>query len=305
MLDRVNRASGGRASDESRVVVYSAIITARSADCTKTPASVCARLNRSPCSWFVNTCGYCLPGFLGAPYPANRACFAPSGTAADTARVSYSTRAKSLLDTIFIPGMPGSACVDGSSCISGACVRTRAGKTCDSSFGNKQCPDSGGCSLRGRCVFLGDDDHTILTSCGAYDATCRAVCVCNEGYSGLSCDKKADQQLIPSQTLLAASCSDLSISGSSHWSAAQIAASPHSLYQWMDTLSSLLGDPSLLTHGSYSLCAQAIFIPYHHPVSSSHHPISSSSIIISYHNIIYYQGSDGTYGNCWSRCSSR
>lgn len=118
----------------------------------------CATLNRFECQSLADTCGSCLPGYIGYDGEGNTACL-PKATASARHKL-------------------GESCIRNSDCVTAVC----SSRVCVSA--TKSCPSS--CSSHGSCVFFKQGEQ-ISTSCKASDALCQAECHCDTGYFGRDC----------------------------------------------------------------------------------------------------------------------
>jgi hypothetical protein len=146
--------------------------TVGAVNCTLTPTTFCASVNRDKCQTLPNTCGSCLSGFSGIIGSANTLCF----------NLTNSVKTTTSSGQVVVSGDVGSSCTVDSSCIYGYCNNF----VC--SVPNKACPssDSSICSGGGTCEFF-DSSNTLLSNCSVINSNCVAKCVCYDGYSGVDC----------------------------------------------------------------------------------------------------------------------
>ena len=148
-------------------IVGAVIVSVNTVDCTL--ADKCAIYNRQECSTVPQTCGECLPGFVGTPGHANALC------------LNLAFRRRRLIEY----GEIDDLCRLNEECVSGYCYRGRCKET------YKSCPNE--CTynafladFQGSCHFY-DVNNVEISSCGLGDEFCRARCVCNKGYYGIDC----------------------------------------------------------------------------------------------------------------------
>ena len=134
-------------------VVNAALGSANSVSCV-VPLT-CSSLNRQSCLYTANTCGPCLPGYVGIPGDSNVAC--------------------GLLQNL---NSTGQFCMKNTDCASGVCRLN----TCADTL--KKCPNN--CNGKGSCLFE-DDVGNPMQSCNITNPFCSASCVCQSGYFGSDC----------------------------------------------------------------------------------------------------------------------
>ena len=136
-------------------------------DCSKSPK--CSSLNRNNCSTTVNTCGSCLPGFIGKSGDSNSIC---------SPKYTSQRRLDSLSDHY-----------DSTNSMSSLSSRLNKFnfKSNDISESLKECRPAN-CSGHGTCLFYGADDEPIST-CYATTFTCQAQCKCEDDWFGSDCSK--------------------------------------------------------------------------------------------------------------------
>jgi hypothetical protein len=115
----------------------------------------CASLNRENCQATQNTCGACLPGYVGAYGDSNVNCAALS-----------------------VVKKVGATCSSDEVCVTGKCT---SGVCADV---DKTCVDD--CSGFGTCAFV-DLEGKPVTKCTITDSRCTAQCVCQADRYGSTC----------------------------------------------------------------------------------------------------------------------
>ena len=159
-LDQVTRMidsiSGASRSTDYKLSLLSALSLSFSrVTCISAPN--CALLNRQPCDLTTNTCGSCITGYIGIFGDSNISCV-PEGHGV----VSSCNNVKE------------SDCLPWEECKSGTCTEKM-----------KACVND--CSGHGMCEFYATSTYAQVTSCLITDSECMAVCICETGYDGISC----------------------------------------------------------------------------------------------------------------------
>jgi hypothetical protein len=157
-------SSAGLDTDSLKQVISTTAVAMNSVSCGGAPAN-CTALGRYHCSSVVNTCGSCLPNFVGASGASNQACV----NVKDLAVSASSGSCESSADC---PNAWYTCDVMTKTCYSPA-------KTC-----TNNCTDSS----QGVCVYEDSVSGVSRDSCSQDDISCVAVCECLTGYSGTSCD---------------------------------------------------------------------------------------------------------------------
>jgi hypothetical protein len=143
-------------------------------NCSLISGGFCADLNRQNCYSTPQSCGSCLPGFVGIVGSSNALCFP---------RDSNTT----------VQRGPGSACVNNSDCLYGACspiaVCTVPTMSCPSSSWNETC------SGHGVCQYLDIAGQPSPEPCLITNVYCKATCYCDSGYGGSDCSLSPDKRL--------------------------------------------------------------------------------------------------------------
>eukprot|EP01038_Epipyxis_sp_PR26KG_P009889 gene9889-13302_t len=129
------------------------------ANCSAAPN--CSSLHREACSSTENTCGPCQQGFNGKIGDKNEKCFKP-----------FQIRVKGCITD--------SDCTYGDYCSSDGKCFSRS-QSC-----------AMGCKNHGRCSFRDLNTGTFMDQCKEIDVSCSAVCICDEGYSGISCSSRIE-----------------------------------------------------------------------------------------------------------------
>ena len=131
----------------------------------------CISLGREECSLTAHTCGPCLEGLLGDSGADNSLCLSPDEVG-DSGREDADT-------TSFVACASDSDCQSVQVCDQGRCQMPQ-----------KECPQD--CWGRGVCrkelIALGE----AVDSCTVGESSCRALCVCNEGFGGVSCGESEE-----------------------------------------------------------------------------------------------------------------
>lgn len=235
----------GLAFQTSNVEAVSTLITAatstlNSVDCSK--ISNCGPVySRKVCSVVTNTCGPCLPGFMGIAGDANSACFPnPSSTTAAQG-VALKSTSVSFTSTSNSKYIDGSVCKVNSNCFSGSCFRGR----CRSS--TKPCPNQ--CSNNGVCVFLDYNDN-IITSCPPQNFYCRAKCNCKPGTYGSDCSITSIYSFQTLRGIKDSLCTNL------YKTLNLVDLTPLTLIQRSNMVSSILLDVSRVSQTGFIACAE-------------------------------------------------
>lgn len=151
MIDSISELS--RSTDYKLSVLSALSLTLSTVTCTLTPN--CTLLNRQPCELTSNTCGSCIPGYIGILGDSNIACVPED-------------------DDVTSSCDHESDCRPWEVCSFGTCVEKK-----------KMCVN--GCSGHGTCSFYTTVTFTQVTSCPITDDECMAVCACETGYDGAYC----------------------------------------------------------------------------------------------------------------------
>ena len=141
--------------DLTSAVVNAASLSLNSANCSLAPD--CTSLNRTPCSFVVQTCGSCIDGYLGIEGPGNTPC-----------------KLGSALLSI------GSSCLSHSDCVSHSCLKGIC------TLSAKLCPNNCTSNAQGVCVYEDGNGHP-LDFCDANDLSCQSKCSCHQGWFGRDC----------------------------------------------------------------------------------------------------------------------
>ena len=155
MYQQLGEAEATLNPDLTSSVVNAVASSLNSANCTLSPN--CSTLNRAPCSLVAQTCGDCVPGYLGIAGPANTPC-----------KLSSALRPT------------GSSCLSDSDCVSHSCTKG----TCTLSA--KLCPANCTSHTQGDCVDE-DGNGLPIKFCDANDLSCQAKCLCHAGWYGIDC----------------------------------------------------------------------------------------------------------------------
>jgi hypothetical protein len=217
-LDSVDLVSVG-----SSINILASVLN--TADCSQFTPEYCSGLQRSPCIDVSHYCGDCLDGYNGLPGPSTFPCFEDATSISRKLASNYTTKSinrklfsssasnnknlKSISKKVPIGGFSSigdrveydyqvyatsfeeddDLCNFNSECPYGFCndggICEYFAKTCSSTNSSTVC------SNNGECIFL-DLSSNILLQCLATDTTCFSICVCNDGYSGQSCDTTID-----------------------------------------------------------------------------------------------------------------
>lgn len=168
----------------------------------------CLSLHRTECgpSTFPQTCGVCLPGYIGVSGSSNLPC--------KSSNQSWST----------------SICSVNGDCLYDSC----SNHTCTVPL--KACP--GNCSFHGSCRYF-DNYGNHLSQCFANSSGCQARCVCFSNYSGYSCNLGANDAALVDETVITI-CSTLStVYGLQDFSSQLLSTLLSSLYMVFNAYDSL------------------------------------------------------------------
>ena len=127
-------------------------------------ATVCSSLHREECSKIDNTCGPCKNGFIGEIGDANTRCVNPSES--------------------FISNSSNSKCISDANC--------GIWEVCDIKsqscyVASKQCLQNCLYPTNGYCEYVDTNTNVVINDCKVNDGSCKAVCNCNDAYTGPSC----------------------------------------------------------------------------------------------------------------------
>jgi hypothetical protein len=162
-------SSAGLDTDSLKQVISTTAVAMNSVSCDGAPAN-CTALGRYHCSSVANTCGSCLPNFVGASGASNQAC----------------VNVKDLA----ISGSSG-ACESSADCANAWYTCDVSTRTCYSPA--KTCVNNCTDSSQGICVYEDSVSGVSRDTCTLADISCVAVCECLTGYSGTSCDVSASE----------------------------------------------------------------------------------------------------------------
>ena len=162
ILLQLTVSSGDVGATKNAISVGSAALNTVS--CANAPD--CAALNRAGCVSVKDTCGACLPQFVGDAGDKNFLC--------------VNSTAMRLSGT-----GPATSCSIDSQCQSWErCDVTLPAPACV--MRSKQC--SGNCSAHGDCQFLNVNNLKSVSDCKVNNPSCEAVCSCRDGFVGQSCN---------------------------------------------------------------------------------------------------------------------
>jgi len=151
-------------------VISAATQKLNAVNCSLSPN--CTALSRQSCSLVTNTCGDCLPGFIGYQGSANSPC-----VVTDIPLLHNET--KFLEDNSAVFQLKSLTTCSENTCILGKCVNSVCVQY------PKVCPNN--CSSpSGICIFE-DANGLPLTSCSANDPFCKARCQCFPNRHGSDC----------------------------------------------------------------------------------------------------------------------
>ncbi len=169
---RLQLNSAGSRVDSSKQVIATVAAVLNNVNCSHAPN--CTSLHRLPCAASLNSCGSCLPGgvFVGDSGDSNEPCI----------KVSALIRTASL-------SLSSDSCSANSDCSESG--SSTGWYECNRQTGmcvlrSKSC--SGNCSNNGFCGFQSTLTGSSLDSCDIDSSQCSAVCLCNAGYVGASCE---------------------------------------------------------------------------------------------------------------------
>ena len=196
--------------DATRQVLAVVASIINTVDCSGANSTFCSTMNRNYCTTVANTCGECLSGFVSSAKVGNKLCsrlvkprkkptLSPSQPSqqpsrsptkspsrAPTKKPSFSptssTKAPTIAPTVKL--------------FSNDVVIYNSVEIGDEE--QQEC--SNNCNNNGKCIFQSRSSGKNVTSCGLYDPTCQAVCVCDTGYSGSLCSYDTSSLLLKQGT---------------------------------------------------------------------------------------------------------
>ena len=235
-------------------LIAAAVGSLNSVDCSAIPYS-CSSINRQVCASTKNTCGPCLPGFIGPSGDSNVACL-PAAKAGGT----------------------GASCSSNSTCVSGFCAfrlnPSRSGVCVETS---KSCPNK--CGQNGNCRYY-DQNGVELPSCSIYSAGCSASCVCKRGFFGSAC-ALTKTQLSQAQSYRESLCVGLYQSSFIQQVTADTITSRSS------TVQNILTDMDQVTAAALSNCAAAVVNSvFNNPTLLCQSPSQTQKIMLALSNIV-------------------
>ena len=130
-------------------------------ECEESPD--CSSLNREGCKDTPNTCGSCLPNFIGASGDSNSPC-------ADMSLLARRKLSECNSDT---------DCDALSTCNDGTCELKQ-----------KECLND--CFDAGTCISIDSNTGEVIDECSLMATTCEAICICDDGFAGSSCSLSED-----------------------------------------------------------------------------------------------------------------
>jgi hypothetical protein len=141
--------------------------------CLLATDTLCATIYRQPCGTVTNTCGNCLPGYLGDAGEGNTECIV--APAAPLPKIQ--------IDGVFSPPIFASAsaactntsCTGYTKCVKKVCITP-----------SKSCINN--CNGNGTCSFVSIDTGVRTSTCLVDNPRCLSMCTCKAGRRGLSCD---------------------------------------------------------------------------------------------------------------------
>jgi hypothetical protein len=166
--DQLASSAGNVDATKSALSLSGAVLNAVS--CSNAPD--CSALHRADCSEVQDTCGVCLAGYIGDHGDRNTLC-------ADSATLSATGTSPT----------SGSACTSNSDCTGWETCAGPTPSTMVCGVAQKVC--ASGCEEHGSCTLVNANSRQVVEDCKTGDASCTAVCSCDSGYSGLSCDVTA------------------------------------------------------------------------------------------------------------------
>jgi hypothetical protein len=223
-------------------------------NCDSLQSTTCSLFNRRPCSTVTNTCGECLPGFIGMIGHSNTACLKTTNILSlKSSKIlqkeyqetfsppSSSYNMLSTQDPANSIGIGGALCKKDNTCFSGKCDFG----VCAEAY--KSCPNK--CSNKGRCENW-KGPYLLSTPCNITDNSCTPVCICSSGFYGIDCsfDYKT---FVEKQRSRETICKNL----------LTLAVSQHvtldSLVSRVNLFTSLFTDKTQITDTTISYCALA------------------------------------------------
>ena len=240
-------------------LVAAAVGSLNSVDCSAVPYS-CDAINRKVCAATRNTCGPCLPGFIGPSGDSNVACL-----------------------SLIAASRTGEACASNSTCVSGFCSFIRRsvprGICAETS---KTCPNN--CGKNGNCRYY-DQNGVQQPACSIYSAGCSASCVCKRGFYGSDC-AMSKTQLSQAQTYRESLCVGLYQSYFIQQVTAETVTSRAS------TVRNILSDMDQVTIAALSNCTAALvntILIFSNPSLLCQSPSQTLGIMLALSNIVEFK----------------
>ena len=245
-------------------------------DCSGANDAFCSNLNRQVCGKVLNTCGNCLPSFVGVFGESNSPCMKSDSVRARRLQqhgVSAVVRARaqqqhkfdqrkdsnspdyvssfyqqnSTIDAhapIHLTGSGFGSCGADSECFSRRCNKnfrcSPAMKTCDNE-----------CSGNGLCAYF-DSAGKQVPECFVQDAFCHAHCLCNAAFRGRSCSldmKTFSDQKVMRETMCYNLYKILKIQD----------VDQNVVTQRANTIFSLMRDPNQVSEAALANCSAVLF----------------------------------------------
>lgn len=165
LADKSSPAAAAQVLDVASSIVNS--IT-----CLLATDTLCASQHRLPCGKITNTCGTCMPGYLGDEGEGNTVCITAPASAA---KILGNGDLTIPVFASAIVACTSTSCTGYMQCVNKVCITP-----------SKSCINN--CNGNGTCSFILIDSGAATSTCLVDNPRCQAACTCKAGRRGLSCD---------------------------------------------------------------------------------------------------------------------